>query len=266
MPHSFFVHNEMDGQLFMSKRHVDVECIPHLHSSMEIILVNEGVLEMVIDEENCIIHAGEAAIVCAYELHAFHSAEHNCCHVLMFFKEVSSQVSSLFVKYKPRSRVFPVSALCMALTDRLLPAMQNTADAIHAMAVLSPLLCELQDTCGFDVRNAPANETISNVLEYMDEHFCEEISLESVASVFGIHAVTLSRQFKARFKTNFNAHLNYLRTNHAANLIKTTNLSFTEIAFSSGFGTIRSFNRAFQRMFQVTPTAFMTLPAIRKKE
>jgi len=262
MQNSFFTHNELDGLLFLSERHSDVECIPHLHDTMEIVLVNEGVLEMTIDDQPCIIHAGEAAVVCAYELHAFHSAEHNRCHVLMFSKELSPQISNLFLKHRPCSRVFPVSELCMALTDRLLPAPRNAPDAIHAIAVLSPLLCELQDTCGFAARNTAVDEMFSLVLEYMDVHFFEDISLESVASVFGIHPVTLSKQFKARFKTNFNAHLNYLRTNHAANLIKTTSLPFTEIAFLSGFGSIRSFNRAFRRMFQVTPTEFMALPTV----
>jgi two-component system response regulator YesN len=112
-------------------------------------------------------------------------------------------------------------------------------------------------------------ETVIPVLEsgliyeiLLHEHFTEDISLEGVARLFGIHAVTLSRQFKSLYKTNFNAHLNYLRTNHAANLIKTTSLSFSEIAFLSGFGSIRSFNRAFQRMFGVTPTVFMALPTV----
>ena len=262
MQHSLFVHNEVKGQLFISERHVDVECIPHLHSAMEIILVSEGVLEMTIDEQRCTLHAGEAAIVCAYELHAFHSAEQNRCHVLMFSKDISSQIANLFANRRPKSRIFPVSELCVALTDRLLPPVQNTADAIHAMAVLSPILCELVEFCGFVACKAPVLDTFSAVMKYMDEHFTEDISLEGVARLFGIHAVTLSRQFKSLYKTNFNAHLNYLRTNHAANLIKTTSLSFSEIAFLSGFGSIRSFNRAFHRMFGVTPTVFMSLPTV----
>lgn len=262
MQYSYMVHDETGGNLFLSERHTDVECIPHLHGNMEIVLVNEGILEMTIDDEPCTIRAGEAAVVCAYELHSFHSAEHNRCHVLMFSKELSPRISHLFTSYRPRSRVFPVSELCMALTERLLPLARNSADPIRALAALSPLLCDLQGACGFEARNAAANERFLSVLEYMDAHFYEEISLESVAAFFGMHAVTLSRQFKSHFKTNFNAHLNYLRTNHAAYLIKTTGLSFTEIAFLSGFGSIRSFNRAFQRTFQVTPTEFMALPTV----
>jgi len=262
MNHSIFLHDEDLPYLFASRRHTNVECISHLHSSMEVVIVNDGVLQMCIDGQSYSISEGEAAFVGAYELHEFHSMYPNKCHVLMFSKDLAVQFYD-FLKYnKPETHVFSLSEPCRILANRILPKEENVADYIHAMAVLSPILCEMYEKCGFTVRKTAFRDSFSNALEYMDRHFSEDISLQSTAYAVGIHPVTLSRKFSELGKTNFNAHLNYLRCNHAANLIKSTNLTFTEIAFSSGFGSIRSFNRAFYRMFGVTPTVFQTLPTV----
>ena len=59
--------------LFASARHTNVECILHMHVSMEIILVKEGVLNMTIGGKDYCFGAGYGAFVPPFETHQFHS-------------------------------------------------------------------------------------------------------------------------------------------------------------------------------------------------
>ena len=35
--------------IFLSERHIDVECVVHIHTTMEIVIVNKGTLTMTAD-------------------------------------------------------------------------------------------------------------------------------------------------------------------------------------------------------------------------
>ena len=87
-------------------------------------------------------------------------------------------------------------------------------------------------------------------------HFKEEISLSSVAEALGIHPVTVSKSFSKYAGVGFNYYVQYLRCVYAAELITNTAMSLTEIAYESGFGSVRSFNRAFRGLYGITPEEY----------
>ena len=97
---------------------------------------------------------------------------------------------------------------------------------------------------------------LEKILGYIDAHFREELTLETVARAVGVHPVTLSKSFSKLAGVGFHDYLQYSRCSYAANLIRTSELNLSEIAYESGFGSIRSFNRAFRTVFRVTPTQY----------
>ena len=93
-------------------------------------------------------------------------------------------------------------------------------------------------------------------MEYMEEHFSEEIDLETVAKAVGQHPTPLSKAFSSKTGIKFNFYLQYIRCSHAARLLQSSDMGIAEAAFSSGFGSIRSFNRAFKSIYEVTPSSY----------
>lgn len=246
----------MQEFLFASERHVNVECVVHIHATMEIILVNEGTLHMTVSGKEYDICAGQGIFVPPFETHRFHSEKPNRCHVLMFSRALVGYFFE-FVKGKvPVSHRFAVSGASMRLAEELLPHVSNTADYIRAEAVLSPLCYDVWRGCAFEERKVPFDDTVARILEYMDEHLCEELTLERVARAVGVHPVTVSKMFSKHAGVGFQYYLQYQRCTHAATLVKSTDKSFARIAYDSGFGSIRSFNRAFLKIYGVTPTQY----------
>ena len=253
---SILLHDEHISYLFASARHCNVECISHLHHSMEIILVTQGTLSMNISGIDYRITAGQAVFVPPFEAHAFHSPENNHCQVLMFLKELLPQFFDFLQKNKPNSHLFSFSSESAALVHKYLPEDTGDVDRFHALAALMPLVCDIWEQCSFSPRTHRQDDLLYKIVTHMNEHFVENISLSSTAKAVGIHPVTLSRLFSEKFKNNFPTYLNYLRCSQAAILLKTSNTTCSEIAYLVGFGSIRSFNRAFHTLYGLTPTEY----------
>ncbi|MBQ3016820.1 MAG: helix-turn-helix domain-containing protein [Clostridia bacterium] len=242
-----------DPLVFQSKRHTDVECITHLHAHLEIVLVTEGVLDMTISGKSYKIPAGCGTFIAQFEPHTFKSITKNECHVLMFSAEL---VGSFFDHIKKKcisSHIFAISDEALSIVNRLLPYESNKTDPITAEAILAPLCLDAYRGCSFEERPITAFDTAFKIFEYMFLHFKEEISLSSVAEALGIHPVTVSKSFSKYAGVGFNYYVQYLRCVYAAELITNTSMSLTEIAYESGFGSVRSFNRAFRGLYGITP-------------
>lgn len=258
MNRKLLLHDGNIKYLFAFSRGTDVVCVTHLHCSMEIVIVTQGCLSMEIAGRSYRIPKGFAAFVPPLEPHMFQSDSHNQCLVLMFSKELVMYFYD-FIKDKfPQNHMFELSEESMMLAERILPYESDSGDYIQAQAVLAPLLYEIHQKCNFAQRQTSLDDVFFTAVEYMNQHFTESISLKSVAKAVGIHPVTLSQKFATRAKTNFNLYLNFLRCSYAATLIKSCSLTFAEVAYTSGFGSIRSFNRVFLSMFGMTPTQFKT--------
>ena len=249
-------NEKIDRALLVTERHVNVECGLHIHAAMEIVVVTEGILHMTVSGKNYSIPRGYGILVSPFEPHQFHSPYPNRCHVLMFSGELVRYFFEFIRGNIPTSHLFAVSEPAMALSEELFPLDWNTSDYLCAEAVLSPLCYDAWRGCRFEKRKAPSDDTVGRILAYMDGHFCEELSLEEVARAVGVHPVTVSKILSARVGVGFHDYLNYQRCVYAATVIRTCDTPFSQIAYESGFGSIRSFNRAFRQFYGVTPTEY----------
>jgi transcriptional regulator GlxA family with amidase domain len=151
---------------------------------------------------------------------------------------------------------FNVSSDLISLIDTIIPVPRKNMNPIEAQAILARLCREALFQCSFSERSVAYEDPLFYALEYMGEHFTENIDLKMVANKVGVHPVTLSKAFSLRADVSFNFYLKYLRCMHATDLIRNENMTFAQIAYESGFGSIRSFNRAFIELFGVTPSHY----------
>jgi AraC-like DNA-binding protein len=97
---------------------------------------------------------------------------------------------------------------------------------------------------------------LRRITDYINENFCENISLDSVADETGLSRYYVSHLFKELMNTTFINYLNELRLSRAALLLKTTDTPVIEIAGKSGFNNISNFNRAFKMFHGTTPSKY----------
>lgn len=97
---------------------------------------------------------------------------------------------------------------------------------------------------------------IQAIISYMEEHYAEDIGLESIADNFNTTAKYLSKLIKDKLGVNFLDYLSGLRINAAKLLLTETDKNISDIFTEVGFNNRNTFIRTFKKNTGLTPTEF----------
>jgi AraC family transcriptional regulator of adaptative response / DNA-3-methyladenine glycosylase II len=102
--------------------------------------------------------------------------------------------------------------------------------------------------------------TVQRAIRMMDCFALEDVSIKTLATRLNIGERWLRDLFRQQVGANPQSILMSKKLDIARNLLDKSSLSITEIAFSSGFQSIRRFNDAFKLRFKKTPSDFRKEP------
>jgi len=85
--------------------------------------------------------------------------------------------------------------------------------------------------------------------------------VSELAALLGMTREKLSRDFTAEQRVALSAYLKQRQVVHAARLLERSPLSTTRIAYLAGFGTRRTFYRAFRRETGLSPDQYRRIRA-----
>ena len=99
-------------------------------------------------------------------------------------------------------------------------------------------------------------DLFTDTLKYIDEHFTEKLSLEDIATKMGFSKFHFSRLFKKYTNNNFSDYLCQRRVKEAETLLMRPDIAITDVAITSGFASISTFNRIFKQQKGCSPSEF----------
>lgn len=99
-------------------------------------------------------------------------------------------------------------------------------------------------------------EKLARVIEFLKENYTSDISREGLAAAIGMSGDHMSRTFKAYTGKKINDYINELRVEAAAERLNSTDEKIIDIAFSVGFESLATFNRAFLKVKGVSPSNY----------
>ena len=99
--------------------------------------------------------------------------------------------------------------------------------------------------------------TLKPVLEYIDSHYKDEVTLEMLAHVCGMSSKYFCRVFKAVIHRTPIDYLNYYRIERASFLMETEDISVSEAAYQCGFNDSSYFVHVFKRYKNTTPSEYL---------
>lgn len=138
-------------------------------------------------------------------------------------------------------------------------------DAAYHALVLYGLLFQLLDQLKNENYFSPTFDTkipekykqrIYTMVQFVDEHYNEAITLDSLARDLFLTPQYLSKFFKKYFHKSFKEYLLEKRLFHAYRDLCYTNDSITEIAIHHGFSDITAFSKAFRSFYHITPSKY----------
>lgn len=97
---------------------------------------------------------------------------------------------------------------------------------------------------------------ITSAVQYINENFTEDVSIEKAARVAMLSQSYFSYLFKSMTNKTFVEYLNELRIQEAMKLLKNTNKRVVDICFESGFKNVNHFNRTFKNYSGISPMQY----------
>lgn len=97
----------------------------------------------------------------------------------------------------------------------------------------------------------------NDVINYILNHYKEDIELETIADVANYSKAAFCRFFKQRTRKTFSQFLNEVRISQACKLLQKTDLNISQICYESGYNNISNFNRQFKKNTGLTPREYV---------
>lgn len=248
----------------------------HWHDEIEIIYVINGRAVYTVDFEEYIIEEGDILFIPPASLHSFaqyENEEFDAATVIFSMNMVNnSQMDICSIKYI--MPIFNNEVYLGPIIRSGTPEATELAEYIKKVAyehINKQTGYELRVRIGFlDIiqycylhtlytgekkistmkRSA---EQIKNVINYIEEHYMDRITLEELAQFANLSVYHLSHLFKKCTGQSTNEYINNYRLTKAAGRLLEDNSAVLNIAIDCGYNNISYFNRAFKNKYGMTP-------------
>lgn len=124
----------------------------------------------------------------------------------------------------------------------------------EAIAVVEAFIREAERAIG--ETNTSVNPNMDRLLEYIQDHYADPITLTGVARQFHFNASYLSSYFASYNGEGFSEYLNKIRLEKAMELLLTTELTISEISASVGYSDQSYFTKVFKKQTGISPSQF----------
>jgi len=135
-------------------------------------------------------------------------------------------------------------------------ALQIESNYYRAMSIIYEIISLIKEKENQSYLTSDTKLKISDMHQYISEHFTEEINIATLADNLGISTKHFSNLFKKIYGMPPNQYIISLRLNMAVSLLSQGNLNISEIANLCGFSDVYYFSRLFKKYFFKSPKAY----------
>lgn len=242
---------------------------PHVHPDLEILYMLEGSMIVGVGEQLFELHSGDVALIFPHLIHHYQvfSQDRNRVLSLLAKPTLAGVYQDTLAHLCPTDPVIPaenvhpdISYALKALIDDPADAESSTVNLCFIQLILARAIPQMTLT---DKESIGSDDIIYRTVAYIAEHYRENLSLEIIGKALGYSPYQISRVFSRTFHTNFNQFINRMRLDYAVGMMQYTTESLTDICYSSGFDSQRTFNRVFKEHYRMPPREYRKM---RKQE
>ena len=100
------------------------------------------------------------------------------------------------------------------------------------------------------------DENLRLAIAYINEHFCEPLTLDNIIEAAHMTKTNFITVFKASYDMTTWDYINIKRIDQAKKLLSSTSLTMLDIATHCGYNNTTNFNRIFRKVTGITPKAY----------
>lgn len=244
---------------------------PHMHTHLEMVLIEKsGSSRATADDKTVVLETNDLFVTFPNQIHYYEDLSPiNSVFILIISPDMCPEFKEVFKNYIPQSPVFKNAGKnpLIKIAFKTLCECDETRDKyseILARGSLLIIMSEFLKNTSLEKISSHNTDLLKEILHYCYENYTSEISLESISNALHINKSHISRLFNKRLNVGFINYINSLRIRKACEMLKSNNFSITEIAFSVGYNSVRSFNRCFREIRGTSPKQYQ-IHAFEKK-
>ena len=258
----------------MLSHYPNYSAISHWHDDIEFLMIQSGQMQYNVNGKILTLEQGQGIFVNSRQMHYGFSESHRDCeffciliHPMLlctlpayeknfvlplirnnevpFFifdpgiswqAQILKQMADIYVHRKSKTaplRILSSFSLIWALLLEHLPSASRTED--HTNTDLT---------------------TIRNMTGFIQQNYASRISLKEIAAAGSVGISKCCKLFSRYFSQSPNLYLNQYRLNKSALLLRETDMTITEIALSTGFGSASYYAGSFRKWAGMSPGEF----------
>lgn len=246
----------------------------HWHKGWEIIRILSGIFTLYIDGKEHVAKEGDIFLLREGTLHG--GVPHNCTYQSFYFDldTLFANVRSVRDYLRPffRNQFLPTiyypnyTTDIYPIVDEMLSSfnsdMPDSVRRLSTLGNISRLFAVLLEKHYYTETVENASETavkiaqLKPVLEYIEAHFAEPLSLAELSGIIGMNPKYFCRFFNSIIQQTPMNYVNYYRIEQAADLLCNTDTSVTEVGLECGFNDTCHFVKTFKKYKGITPKQY----------
>lgn len=236
-------------------------CWPHLHYHIELVYMLEGESTAYADTTAYALEAGDIFISFPNQLHQFKSAAPERYMLIIISPDIMPEMSRLFIEELPTAAVLKHADRNPHLLNLMQVAFKEGASNAPwrdniIRGAMQAFFGELFRLLPLVKRQELGQHALQSVLNYCTRNFTRDLTLKLLEEELHLSKYYISHLFSERVGIHFNDYVNSLRISDACRLLRQTDMCMTEISDAVGFGTLRTFNRAFSKQMGLSPSEY----------
>lgn len=241
-------------------RHRKLDFPVHLHNAAELVLLKEGISTVLQSDGKHPMQPGDLYLSFPMQPHGYENSRDIDAYVWIIPTTPDLAPYQMILEQKlPRQPILHRSQWEPAGIGHLMDmaaAEQATASPEVMQAYLQLIVGKLLGLYELIPRQSTGEDAMAQLLLFLNTHYREPLTRKQIAHAVGYNESYISHLFSEVFQTTLTDYLTALRLEDAGRLLRETAQSVTDIALSVGFGSIRSFHRAFSRKFGCSPRQY----------
>ncbi len=246
-----------EASRFSAEKYVSNGYYLHFHRNLEIYGVLRGKVLVTIAGRSQTLTDGQIAIIDGLENHSYEIAGEA---EVFFFHIGTRYVGNLYNMY-PRKRL-PYWLMDVEynriLLEQIWPLL-NSKQLIPEMkriGIVCSLFSDIIEHYGVTDKSVDVSgdDIVTEVVQYIYDHYNENITLETLSKVFYLSPKALSKKMKKRLSVDLRVFINDIRVQRAVHMRddpKNRGMTLYEIATQCGFTNMGTFYRSYERNFKL---------------
>ena len=243
-------HSQKDG-LIMLNITEDYSFPAHMHDSFELIWVAEGSMICEVDNIQYSLHSGDAVLIFPNQIHALITPQHAAMGICIFSRQLVKSFARSYTGQLPRNTLFRPDPYVTANLARA-----GSMTEVEQKGYFYLLCAQFIPTADFHIAEKDHSGLLHSIIQFVETNYTDDCSLDALSKSLGYHSVYLSRHFSELTGMHYTEYVNRHRISESVYLLKNTDASILDIAYSCGFRSLRSFNRNFKQTMGATPQSY----------